>query len=73
MEYKNYYNISEGTITVSYPAYTLWKLSFMQRFGEHFKLTAAVDNVLNYKPKYYYLNSPLTDGANVMIGLGVDF
>lgn len=73
VEYKNYYNISEGTITVSYPAYTLWKLSFVQRFGEHIKLTAAIDNMFNYKPKYYYLNSPLTDGANVMIGLGVDF
>ena len=36
------------------------------------KLSVAIDNLLNYKPDYYYLNAPITDGTNVMIGLGVE-
>ncbi len=71
-EYKNYYNVSEGTLTVSYPAYTIWKLSLVQCFGKAARLNLALDNLLNYKPKYYYLNSPLTDGINLQIGVAVD-
>lgn len=72
MEYADYYDISKGSVRVSYPAYTLWKLSLVQRFGKAIRLTAAVDNIFNYKPKYYYLNCPLTDGANFMVGLNID-
>ncbi len=72
VEYKNYYNVNEGTITVSYPAYTIWKLSFVQRFGKAVKLNIALDNLFNYKPRYYYLNSPLTDGTNLQVGVSVD-
>ena len=68
----NYYDISEGTTTVKYPAYTLWKLSAVHRFGTAFKVTTALDNLLNYRPKYYYFNSPMTDGINVMVGLSID-
>lgn len=71
-EYRDYYDISAGTVTVSYPPYTLWKVSVSQNFGKYFKLTLAVDNVFNYKPRYYYLNCPLTDGANFLAGLSVD-
>ena len=71
-EYVDYYDISRGTTAIHYPAYTLWKLSAVQRFGKAVKLTAAVDNLFNYKPKYYYFNSPLTDGANLMLGLSID-
>ncbi len=71
-EYIDYYDISRGTVKVHYPAYTLWKLSLVQRFGKGIKITAAVDNLFNYKPKYYYLNCPLTDGTNVMVGLDID-
>ena len=39
--------------------------------GKHLKLTFAVDNLLNYRPKYYYLNSPIVDGTNVMVGCKV--
>ena len=67
-EFKNYYKVEEGTITVHYPAYTLWKLSAQMGIGKHLKLTFAVDNLLNYRPKYYYLNSPIVDGTNVMVG-----
>ena len=72
VEYKSYDDISQGTLTVSYPAYTIWKLSLVQRFGKAVKLTTAIDNLFGYKPKYYYLNSPLTDGMNFQIGLSID-
>lgn len=71
-EYRNYYDVSQGTVCVSYPAYTMWKLSFVQRIGKAVKLTTALDNLFNYRPKYYYLNSPVTDGVNFQIGLSID-
>lgn len=71
MEFIDYYDITKGTVTISYPDYSMWKLSLMQRFGKHVTLNVAVDNILNYKPRYYYLNCPLTDGANLMVGVGV--
>ncbi len=72
VEYKSYYDISQGTLTVSYPSYTIWKLSLVQRFGKAVKLTTALDNLFGYKPKYYYLNSPLTDGITFQVGLSID-
>ena len=71
-EYRNYYDVSQGTVRVSYPAYTMWKLSLVQRIGKAVKLATALDNLFNYRPKYYYLNSPVTDGINFQIGLSVD-
>ncbi len=72
VEYANYYDISQGTVSVSYPAYTLWKLLLSNRIGKAAKLNVTLDNIFNYKPKYYYLNAPLTDGINVMIGVAID-
>lgn len=72
VEYKDYYDVSKGTITVEYPAYTIWKLSVVQRVGNAVKVTAALDNVFGYKPKHYYLNSPITDGVNFQIGMSID-
>lgn len=72
VEYKDHYDVSKGTITVEYPAYTIWKLSVVQRVGNAVKVTAALDNVFGYKPKYYYLNSPITDGVNFQIGMSID-
>ena len=71
-EYLDYYDISKGTATVSYPANSLWKLSVVQRLWKRASVSVAVDNLLNYRPKYYYLNAPITDGANLMIGLSLD-
>lgn len=73
VEYKDYYDVSKGTIQVEYPAYTLWKLSLVQRIGNAVKVTVALDNLLGYKPKYYYLNSPITDGMKFQIGMSIDF
>lgn len=72
VEYKDYYDISAGTVNVDYPAYTIWKLSLAQQFWGKVKLTLALDNIFNYKPKYYYLNCPLTDGINFMAGVSFD-
>ncbi len=72
VEFKNYSNVKEGTLTVSYPAYTIWKLSLVQRFGKAVKLNLALDNLFGYKPKYYYLNAPITDGVNFQAGISID-
>lgn len=71
-EYRNYYDISQGMITVSYPAYTIWRLSAVQRIGRNVKVNVALDNLFNYRPEYYYLNAPLTDGINLQIGASLD-
>lgn len=72
VEYKDYYDISQGTVTVKYPPYTLWKISVVQSIGKYVRVSLAVDNIFDYKPKYYYLNCPLTDGVNFMAGVSVD-
>ena len=73
VEYKNYYDVSAGMVNVSYPAYTIWKLSLVQRFGPAVKVTAALDNLFSIiAPQYYYLNCPLTDGIALQVGLSVD-
>lgn len=72
VEYVNYYDISQGVANVRYPAYTMWKLMVCNRIGKAIKLNVTVDNLLNYRPKYYYLNAPLTDGVNLMAGLSID-
>lgn len=72
VEYKDYYDVSKGTISVEYPAYTLWKLSLVQRIGKAVKVNAALDNLFGYRPKYYYLNSPITDGVTFQIGVSID-
>lgn len=71
-EYVDYYDVSQGLTAVYYPAYMLWRLSTTQSFGTAFRLTLAVDNLLNYQPRYYYYNSPITEGAALMATLSVD-
>lgn len=58
--------------TVTNPAYTMWKVQLSHTFMPGLMLTVAVDNVLNYRPKAYYYNTPVTTGANLMIGLNVN-
>ena len=71
-EYADYYDITKGTVDVHYPAYSLWKLSLVQTFCQKVKLSLALDNIFNYKPRYYYMNAPVTDGTNFMVGVGVE-
>lgn len=71
-EYKDYYDLSAGMTTVRYPAYTIWRLSCAQLFYKKVRLTLALDNIFNYKPDYYYLNAPLTDGISFQAGVSID-
>lgn len=70
-EYKDYYDIGKGTTEVRYPAYTMWKLSVTQTFMNRIRLTLSADNLFNYKPRYYYLNAPLTDGIFLRAGVSI--
>ncbi len=72
VEFADYYDISKGTNTIHYPAYSLWKLMVANRIGKAVKVTLTLDNLFNYKPQYYYLNCPLTDGIAFLAGLSVD-
>ncbi|MDE6445739.1 MAG: TonB-dependent receptor [Alistipes sp.] len=62
----------EETERVRYPGYTMWKLTLSQRIARGIDLTAAVDNLFNYVPSYYYNNSPATLGTTLSVGLSVD-
>lgn len=71
-EYIDYYDVSKGTVKVNYPAYTIWKLATTHQLGQAVKLSVALDNLFNYRPRHYYLNAPLTDGINLQVGLAID-
>lgn len=62
----------EETEEQTYPAYTIWKLSLAQRIRESINITFTIDNLFNYRPDYYYSNSPVTTGTTCAIGLTID-
>lgn len=72
-EFIDYYDVDKGVTKVHYPAYALFRLTTSHSFGHHQRLraTVTVDNLLNYKPRYYYLNSPITTGTTLLVGLTV--
>lgn len=57
---------------VTYPGYTIWKLSLMQTFRQGLSLIIGVDNLFNYVPEYYYSNSPYTTGTTFSAGVSID-
>lgn len=71
-EYIDMYDISKGTATVNYPAYSLWKLQLSTRIMSFAQVSVTLDNLLDYRPDYYYYNAPLTTGFNAMIGVSLD-
>lgn len=62
----------EETERQTYPGYTIWKLTLTQRAGRGVDIILAVDNIFNYRPDYYYSNSPSTTGTNCAVGLSLD-
>ena len=62
----------EETEKQTYPGYTIWKLSLAQRVWRGINITLAVDNLFNYRPDYYYSNSPSTTGTTCSIGVSLD-
>ena len=69
-----YTSVKDYTETVkeTYPGYTLWSLNLTQKIWKGISLTATVDNLFNYRPKYYYVNSPSTTGTTASIGVSLD-
>lgn len=69
-----YVSLSDLTQTqrITYPGYSVWKLSLTQKVLKGINLSLAVDNLFNYIPEYYYSNSPATTGTTFMAGLSVD-
>ncbi len=57
---------------VHYPAYTMWKLNFSQRFMDALSLNIGLDNLFNYKPSNYDLVSSTSPGLTFYVSLSVD-
>lgn len=70
-EYVSLTDLTE-TEAVTYPGYTIWKLSLMQHIWHGINISASIDNLFNYIPEYYYSNSPATTGTTFNIGLSLD-
>lgn len=56
---------------ITYPGYTIWKLVFTQNIWKGISLNLIVDNLFNYRPDYYYNNSPVTVGTTFAAGLAL--
>ncbi len=54
------------------PGYTIWKLNISQHLQHGINLSLTIDNIFNYRPSYYYSNSPSTTGTACYIGLSLD-
>ncbi len=70
-EYTSYSNLSQFE-EITYPGYTLWRLTLRHSFSRGVYLNATVDNLFNYRPNYYYNNSPATTGRTLALGLSLD-
>lgn len=70
-EYTSYSDLSQFE-EITYPGYTMWRLSLRHTFSRGVCLTATIDNLFNYRPDYYYNNSPATVGRTVALGLSFD-
>lgn len=61
----------EETEKRTYPGYTLWKFNVLQQIWRGINLSVTVDNIFNYRPPYYYNNSPVTVGTTLSAGLSL--
>ena len=60
------------TLTLQkYPGYTIWKLMLTQDIWKGISINMIVDNLFNYRPDYYYSNSPVTVGTTFAAGLSL--
>lgn len=64
---------NEGTefTPIHYPGYQNWKIVVTQSLFKAYTLQATVDNVFNYRPKFYAGNSPISPGTTFMVGISV--
>jgi len=70
-EYATYSDLTQ-TEEITYPGYTLWRFTLGHHFDCGLSLTATVDNLFDYRPDYYYNNSPATIGRTLSMGLSLD-
>ena len=72
----DFYTYSSGVYDsyteTSSPAYTMWKLTLLQKFYNAVTVTIGIDNLFNYKPKQYQYNSPYTVGTTFTLGAAVE-
>lgn len=61
-----------STQRVTYPSYMICKLNIIQKVWKGVNVILTADNLFNYIPKYYYNNSPVTDGITLSAGLSLD-
>ena len=62
----------DKTVKVTYPGYTMWKLSLIQKVYNGIDVTLAIDNLFNYVPSYYYGSSPYTTGTTFSAGISLN-
>lgn len=69
-----YTSVTDYTSTqrVTYPSYMICKLNIIQKVWKGVNVILTADNLFNYIPKYYYNNSPVTDGITLSAGLSLD-
>ncbi|MDE7403072.1 MAG: TonB-dependent receptor, partial [Muribaculaceae bacterium] len=53
-------------------AYSIWKLTFRQEFYKGISLNLAIENLFDYRPKFYYWNSAITTGIGFSAGLTLE-
>ncbi len=70
-EYTSYTDYT-STERVTYPSYLICKLNITQNVWRGVNVILSVDNLFNYIPKYYYNNSPVTNGTTFSAGLSLD-
>ncbi len=59
----------EPARTQRYPAYPMLGLTLGHTLGKHVSISVSIDNILDYRPDYYYYNSPLTTGIGGSAGV----
>lgn len=62
----------EETVRRTYPAYSIWNLNLTQHIYRGMNLSFTVDNLFNYRPDYYYNNSPSTTGTTCSAALCIN-
>ena len=70
-EYTSYTDYT-STERVTYPSYMICKLNITQNVWHGVSVVITVDNLFNYIPRYYYNNSPVTNGTTLSAGLTLD-
>jgi outer membrane receptor for ferrienterochelin and colicins len=66
------YGMSGEYALVSYPAYSMWKLSVAGHLSRAVTLTLIADNLFDYKTPYFYNNSPTLYGIAFYIGISMN-